>query len=44
MADSVHQFIVSLEAKAKRILKDADKKRRDEARYVMLCVMADIDL
>lgn len=32
MADSVHQFIVSLEAKAKRILKDADKKRRDDAR------------
>lgn len=31
-ADSVHDFIVSLEAKAKRILKNADKKRREDAR------------
>ena len=31
-ADSVHDFIVSLEARAKRILKEADKKRREELR------------
>lgn len=30
--DSVHDFIVSLEAKAKRILKEADKKRREDLR------------
>lgn len=30
--DSLHNFIVSLEARAKRILKDADKKRREEIR------------
>jgi len=31
-ADSVHDFIVRLEGKAKRILKEADKKRREDIR------------